>query len=328
MYKTHITRKIIPFLTGLAFLSFCLISCGKGKEAEQTSNAQEQNKDVLVARVNGNPLYLSAMNESLLPFKFQYKQGLPPQVEGQLPGIEREFLDKLIDQELMLQEAKRLGLQVSEGEIKEHLEKLTDTGEAEKSGASPLLKNKRWMEGLKRELLVRKFIQEEVTENIFIPEAEIKGYYESHLADFYQPLQVRIQQITLETERDAEEILKDLHRGEDFAQTAQSRSLSPDGERGGDMGYFSRGQMPEEFDAVAFGLKKGEISRVFKSPYGYHIFKLLDKRDERQLPIENVRDDIRRILKERRQEQAVQEWVGKLKKQAKIEINPYFITKK
>jgi peptidyl-prolyl cis-trans isomerase C len=117
-----------------------------------------------------------------------------------------------------------------------------------------------------------------------------------------------------------------LRRGADFAKLAEAHSLSPDGDKGGDLGYFARGQMPAEFEEVAFKLKKKrQISKVFSTSYGYHIFQLIDRQSARQASLDEVRGEIRERLRRQKVEAAFQSWLTKLKAQAKIKINPYFL---
>ena len=91
------------------------------------------------------------------------------------------------------------------------------------------------------------------------------------------------------------------------------------------MGFFTLGQMPMEFDEVAFSLKKiNQFSQVFRSDYGYHIFQLVGKRRAKKLKFGEVKDKIRKILKDQRETQEFNRWFSNLKKQADIKINASF----
>jgi len=110
-------------------------------------------------------------------------------------------------------------------------------------------------------------------------------------------------------------------RGEDFAEIARLYSLSPDAEAGGDLGVFAKGQMPEKFDEIVFRYRVGSISKVVKSPYGYHIFKVEDRIRPRLQKLEEVQDQISAVIFQGRQETFFKEWLDSLKKQAKINIH-------
>jgi parvulin-like peptidyl-prolyl isomerase len=119
---------------------------------------------------------------------------------------------------------------------------------------------------------------------------------------------------------DAKRIVRRLNRGESFEELAKRHSSGPEAEEGGDLGFFGRGDMPEEFEVV-FSLKVGEISSVVQSPYGYHIFQVVAKREQAELDLTEVREEIKnRILRER-EEKAFQGWLIEVKRKAKIRVN-------
>lgn len=88
--------------------------------------------------------------------------------------------------------------------------------------------------------------------------------------------QVHCAHILVKTEQEAKAILNRLNKGEKFANIAQSASLCPSGKKGGDLGKFGRGKMVKEFETAAFALKKGEISSVIRTKFGYHVIKRLE----------------------------------------------------
>jgi parvulin-like peptidyl-prolyl isomerase len=96
-------------------------------------------------------------------------------------------------------------------------------------------------------------------------------------------------------------------------------SLGPEGEQGGDLGYFEAGQMPEEFDDV-FKLKINKVSDIIKTPYGFHLLKVVDKIEERKMDFEESKSRVEKILLEYLQDQAFKKWFLKLKQNAEIEI--------
>jgi parvulin-like peptidyl-prolyl isomerase len=155
-----------------------------------------------------------------------------------------------------------------------------------------------------------------------VSDDEIREHYEANKDKFQQPLMVRARQIVVATEKEASTLRTRLTRGEDFAEIARLYSLSPDAESGGDLGVFAKGQMPEEFDEIVFRYRVGSISKVVKSPYGYHIFKVEDRMRPRLQRLEEVRDQIADGIFQGRQGAFFKEWLDSLKKQAKIIIYP------
>jgi peptidyl-prolyl cis-trans isomerase C len=321
MYKST----IISFHTMIVLCVLLLLGCEDGNRAADSDAPPPA--EVIAAVVNGEAISLEELNKRFLPVKLQYSQSLPPQVEQNLPRLQQEFLQKLIDKKLLLQEADKLGLKLEEAELAEYVSKVSNPLLDQKTGQKQnnLAENRKdWLQELRQELLINKLIQQEVGANILVSEEEARVYYQAHLEEFKRPERVRVRQIMMETDWEAEEVRREIKRGGDFAKLAEAKSLSPDGARGGDLGYFSRGQMPPEFDEVAFSLKKGEISRVFKSSYGYHIFKLEDKQPARLLSFEEAREEIIEKLTTQKRDKAIASWLLNLRRKARIQINPYF----
>jgi peptidyl-prolyl cis-trans isomerase D len=145
-----------------------------------------------------------------------------------------------------------------------------------------------------------------------VPEADIKSYYEENIATFKIPKEVKASHILIrpsqagddkekgdeEARKKGEDILSQLRGGKDFVSLAKKHSEDPgSAKRGGDLGYFKRGDMVKPFEEAAFSLKTGEMSGLVKSDFGYHIIKVTDVKEARTLPIKDVKDDILEVLK-------------------------------
>jgi peptidyl-prolyl cis-trans isomerase C len=157
---------------------------------------------------------------------------------------------------------------------------------------------------------------------IHVSDDEIRSYFNTHKKDFERPLQVHARQIVVATEEEANALRKRILKGEEFEELARVHSLSPDAEEGGDLGVFSKGQMPEEFDRIVFHYRSGTLSRVVPSPYGFHLFKIEERFPPRSPDLEEVREEISSLIFRKRQEAFFKEWVDSLKRQAKITIYP------
>lgn len=154
---------------------------------------------------------------------------------------------------------------------------------------------------------------------------EVADYYQNHKQSFRVPELVRAAHIVKNvdesaTEAQAEtairEIEAELKSGADFAELADRRSDCPGS--GGDLGFFSRGQMVEEFDNVIFALRPGEVSGVFRSPFGFHIAKLADRRPAGTLTLNQARERIEMMLWDQRKQQVAMEFLGSLRDKAEI----------
>jgi len=166
----------------------------------------------------------------------------------------------------------------------------------------------------------RDTIEEVVNSKVTLSEKDLKTYFEKHRGEFQKGEQVRALHILVPTEEEAREILKWIKTGRDFSELAREYSQSLEGAEGGDMGYFEAGHLPEEFDPI-FHLKPDEVSDIIQTPYGFHVFKVVDNKPARQSLFEESRDEIHARLLQRAQEKAFREWLTEIRKTAKIEIH-------
>ena len=138
-----------------------------------------------------------------------------------------------------------------------------------------------------------------------VPPTDVQRYYNDNIQQYQTPEQVRASHILLETagkndadvKKRAEEILKQVKSGADFA--ALAKKVSEDkgsAANGGDLDYFGRGRMVPEFEQAAFAMQPGQISDLVKSQFGYHIIKVVDKRAGSTRPLEEVRAQIQQQL--------------------------------
>ena len=146
-------------------------------------------------------------------------------------------------------------------------------------------------------MLIEKIIQWATKEEIEVTEQEIRDYYDSHIEEFHKPYQVKVRQITVMDEDTARSISTRLNRGADFSELAKTYSTSPDSSEGGDIGYFGKGELPIEFEKQVFKMRVNQISNVVKSPYGFHLFKVEDIQNEKNLNLEEATPEITSIIK-------------------------------
>jgi peptidyl-prolyl cis-trans isomerase C len=238
--------------------------------------------------------------------------------------LERAFLVQAIDRALTLAEAGRLGIVITAEEQQAALKEYQKDypGAAletmlQESGQTM----EQWQAALAEGLLMEKVVRQSVYSRVSISDDEIGRYYKEHREEFDRPAQVRARQIVVGSEAEGQRILGLLRQGKDFAEVAREYSLSPDSEAGGDLGFFSRGQMPAEFDAVVFTLPVNRLSDLIKSEYGYHIFRVEESRKAVRLTLDEVRDAIREQLRATREEQTHLEWLQNLRERATIEVN-------
>ena len=277
-------------------------------------------KSPVIALVNGDPLTLEELKVALKTVSPD-ENAESPSTETQ--NLREEVLNQLIEKKLLLQDAKRQSIQVTQEELDSAIEQIR--GEYPEKEFTELLKSggltvERWRQDITENLLIDKLISTMISSKLKTSEEEIKTYYEKHHAEFEKKEEVRARQIVLATAEEAKNIHEQLLNGADFVKLATEKSISPDKATGGDLGYFVKGQMPEEFDIV-FTLKANSISPVVKSPYGYHIFKVEEKHPPRFQSIGEVREMIHQQLASEQEEQLRSAWIKELKAKADIQIN-------
>lgn len=285
---------------------------------------ETQPQQKLLALVNGEPITVPAFGEKYKRFARRANISTADSSSSTLE-LKMGFLNRLIETRLLLQEAEVRGLTVTEEELdreinhlKEDYPKDTLSETLERIG----LKLEEWKEERKEKLLIDKLIQREIDSVIHVSADEINSYYKANKDQFKQPLQVKARQIVVATEEEANALRNRILKGESFIEIARIHSLSPDAAEGGDLGIFSKGQMPEEFDDVVFQHREGIVSKVVQSPYGFHIFKVEERIAPRILNLEEVHEEIASLIFQKRQESFFKEWLGSLKEQAKITIYP------
>ena len=247
----------------------------------------------------------------------------------------------MIDVEAVCEEAKKDGLTPSEEEIDKAFDELNKNLYANEN-------YKKILEDLKisdtciksqveKTLTIQKYT-ENFDKNLKISDEEMKKYYEEHKADYYKD-EVKASHILISTVDDngkelseakkkeakkkAEEVLKKAKSGEEFSELAKEYSDDPgSAAKGGDLGYFTKGQMVQPFEEAAFSLKSGEISGLVESEYGYHIIKVYDKIDK-QLTFDEVKDEIKKTLTEDKYMESIEA----ITKKAKVEKNESVIKK-
>lgn len=281
---------------------------------------QQEKASPVLLRVDGRSV-------SLEQFRQDFERTLPA---GQTlsaeerEGLQRAFLVQIIDRELVLAEADRLGITVTPSEVEAALQEYRrdyPAGSFEKMLDDRGITLEPWRRELEQGLLVEKVVRQAAYAGVAVSEEEIAAYYREHLEEFDRPEQVRARQIVVATEEEGQKVLGLLRQGVSFAETARQYSLSPDGEQGGDLGFFARGEMPPEFDAVVFTLPVGRLSDLVKSEYGYHVFLVEERREAVRLTLEDVREQIGARLRSEKEEKAYHDWLQNLRGRATIEVD-------
>jgi peptidyl-prolyl cis-trans isomerase C len=248
----------------------------------------------------------------------------------------KDALESLVDLELLYQESQRRGVTVADAAVDDEI-KRTKTHFQNAKAYEQALKAKGLTEvELRRDvhktMAVNLLLERSVWKDVQIKPEEVRELYEHQRQEFQHPADVRASHILIRVPKDAsaaqraqakakaEALLAKLKAGADFAQLARESSEDPGSNgRGGDLGYFSKGDMQEDFEAQALALAPGQISGVVSTTYGFDIIKLTDRREAGIEPLEAVQERIRVVLVKGERQKRQAELTAQLRKQAKIE---------
>ncbi len=239
-------------------------------------------------------------------------------------ALKRSVLESMLERFLLMRAARNANVSVSTEEVDRELLRLRADYPGDRFNEA-LAQGRLSLADLREKttalLTIQKLFRDQVYPRVAVTEEEIRVYYEGQSGDFHQPEEVRAAQIVVKTAQEARMIEQQLRAGKDFGEMARKYSLSPDAKAGGDLGFFARGQMPRQFDDVAFRLKVNQISSVVSTNYGFHIFRLLAKRPARKKPLSEVKGQIEQKLVGEKREQAQAEYVKMLRDKAVIKVN-------
>lgn len=289
----------------------------------------------VLARVNGAAITRAEVERAIAIYLAQSRAShdLTPDARKE---AENGALEQLIGAQLLYQGGLKL--------LDKDLEKQVTARVAEVKGKFPsqtayddALKTNNLTEAeareiVRRDLVAANLLDKEVTEKIVISPDEIATFYRQNLDKFSVPDSVQLSHILIEvgpeatpqerarSKEKAETIRKKLLAGEDFATLAAMESNCPSKEAGGDLGVFGKEEMIPEFEAPLATLKVGEIGPVVETKFGYHVIKLTARTVASIRPLAEVKEKIASYLKEVRTRQAIDEYVGELRKKAVIEL--------
>lgn len=309
--------RIAKYMAPALFLGLIFFSCAKTEDEKPVDSAGTTtvSPDVrIVATVNGDPITLAEFQE-----RFS-RAGFKPDREAELE-VKEDFLNRLIERKMLLREAQRKRIKIGLPEINKRIDALRDEhGKDVKEALAGLgVDFEKWKSDVWEDMMIERLIGREVNRHVSVPAADVRRYYTANPQEFEKPEQVRARQIVVVTEGEARAVMELLHQRKDFASVARAKSTAPEAEKGGDLGYFARGEMPAEFDVV-FGLPVGGISGIVKSPYGFHIFKLEDKRSAGKLGFDEAYKEIAEKLKRAKEDARYKQWLKELRSRTKFEV--------
>ncbi|MEE9275171.1 MAG: peptidyl-prolyl cis-trans isomerase [bacterium] len=296
-----------------AGLFLLLAGCDASPPARTAKEAE-----TVVAEVNGEAITKADLYAALL---VEGKSARPPAGSEK---VLRALLEQLVERRLMLQRFRERGEPVDEAQVRQYVAVISR--QYTPPGLDVILKEEgidkeKWRRAVRETLEIDWILTREVYSQVEVSEGEIRDHYEENRESFRLERRWRVRQIMVETEEEARRLRAGIAAGAAFSHIVRQASIGPERGQEGDMGFFSRGQLPEGIEKVILDLKGDEVSRVVRTSSGYHIFQVTERRSAIDQPLAAVREQIRTTLMARKGRERLGRWLSELKAKATIRFN-------
>lgn len=297
----------------------------------------------IIARVNNEIITSSELEKAKTSAAEEAQQDCnsrctQEQLQVAIEDRQKTALRDLIDQSLLAQRGKDMGLNV-EADVVKQLDqvrtqnKLKDMDELEKAVTHEGLNWDDFKNNIRNKILTQQVISREVGSHITITDSEARKYYEDHKNDFVKPEQVALRAIELSTEgkkeaeaadikKKAEDLLKRINDGEDFAVLAKRFSDGSTAQQGGFLGVYKRGELSKSIEDQVFTMKKNQLTGVIETKQGYLVLQVLERYEAGVQPYEKVSSEIMDRLYSERMEPALRDYLKTLREQSYVVIKP------
>jgi peptidyl-prolyl cis-trans isomerase C len=334
-------RTIIVWVMMACF--FVAVGCASAKDTGEASNpapAPEASSlgEGVAAKVNQTKIMKTQVTEAVNAALGQNPQ-LKSMVsdDAKMADFKHTVLEKLIETELLYQEGLKLKIDDLNEQVDKEMAAIKKSFPDE-DGFKKALAQQNMTEAdlrgkVEKGVRIQTLLNEKVKKGITISDEDVQKFYDSNKDKMTQPESVKASHILIRVAKDAtpdqvaaarkkvDALLARAKKGEDFNKLAKENSEDPSAKtNGGDLGYFTQGQMVPEFEKAAFALKVGEISDVVRSPYGFHIIKCEDKKPERLIPLDEARENITKYLETTKFQAQLKKYIESLKAAADVQI--------
>ena len=289
--------------------------------------------DVL-ARVNGESVTKADFERAVAAL--EGRAGGPVPTE-QRDRIYRQVLDQIVSYKLLVQETHTRKVDASDADVDARIKQIQGQFPSEAAFKQMLDARNTTIDQLKndarQDMAVQKMIDSEIAPKIVVKPEQLTDFYTKNPDQFKQPERVRASHILIgvpkgadaaakaQARAKADQVLKDVKAGKDFAALAQQHSDDPGSKaNGGDLGFFQPGQMVGPFNDAAFSLAPGAISDLVETEFGFHIIKVAEKQAARTVPLDEVRPQLEQYLLERNRQEQTDAFVKGLRSKGKVEI--------
>jgi peptidyl-prolyl cis-trans isomerase SurA len=326
-------RKVLPCLVLLSVAAVSVLL-----------RADDEVIEAIVARVNNQVITHSEYLHSRDELKKEAQQNDPVNADKDVAERDKDVLRDLIDQQLLLQKGKDLGITADTEVIKKLDEmrkdmKLDTMEDVEKAAQSQGISFEDFKQNLRNQIITQQVISREVGQRLAINKEEEQAFYEAHKSDMEQPETIRLSEILVSTDpkpndttdeaqrlkaaqAKADSLLAQIRNGASFEDVAKKNSDGPTASQGGDLGDFKRGTLAKELEDKTFSMKSGEVSDVIRTKQGFVILKVVEHRSAGVPPFTEVEPRIQDALYMKKLQPALREYLTKLREDAYIDVYP------
>jgi len=304
----------------------------------------------IVARVNNQIITRSEYGRSREELRKEAQQQDPVNADKLIADRDKDVLRDLIDQQLLLDKGKELGITADTELIKklDQMRKdmnLDSMEELEKAAQGQGVSFEEFKQNMRNQIITQQVIGREVGQKLNIGKDEIQKFYDEHKSELDQPEQVRLSEILLSTEEKdpskkdntdeaqrlqaaqvkAGKALAEIKNGAKFDDVAKKESDGPSAAQGGDLGLFKRGTLAKELEDKTFAMKVGDVSDVIRTKQGYIILKVTEHREAGIPPLSQVEARVQDAVYMQRLQPALRSYLTKLREDAFIDIKPGYV---
>ena len=314
----------------MAVAALMVVAANSGINAAEKAPPEDK-----VAVVNDTVITRSEFDRELAQFKARIAsqgQQVPPTM---VKEVENNILDKLIGRELLYQESLKKGIKIEPKTVAEEIKRLKERY-PDPAAFDAILKQMNMDDQdlrtvITKGLSIKSLVEQHTATGTMVTDTESRQFYKAHPEYFSRPERIKASHILIKQEAGADEAQKAEARkkieaaqkrlagGEDFAAVAREVSEGPSAPKGGDLGFFGRGQMVKPFETAAFALAPGKVSDIVPTRFGLHLIKVTEKAAEETVAYEEAKDQIVLNLTNQKRQKVMDAYLEKLKQAANIQ---------
>lgn len=300
----------------------------------------------IIARVDNQIITRTEFQHSKEQLRQEAQQQDPANADKLYNERERDILRDLIDQQLLLEKGKDLGI-TGDTEVIKRLDdmrkqmNLETMEDLEKAAQAQGISFEDFKQNMRNQIITQQVIGKEVGQRMSISKEEEQAYYEEHKAEMTQPEQIRLSEILVSTQKKddnsdpgqqakaaeakAHDLLQQIRKGAAFEDIAKKDSDGPSAAQGGDLGNFKRGTLAKELEDTTFAMKPGDVSEVIRTRQGFVILKVTEHQDAGVPTLKQIEPRVQDAIYMQKLQPALRAYLTKLREDAYIDIKQGYV---